>query len=1416
MEVVGVIAAVPELVKLVQHVATAAGQITSGARMAKVVGASQPQLEVLGQILSNIQQRNERSLLGRGLGTRLAPVLRDVQTEIDGLQRLISKVNGSNGHSGVLKRAHLVLGGLEKQFKEHLRRIESTTSILQLYLAESTIQFSQKSHLSKILRPSTLDFIPEKLDGTAEWLWAHDTFNHWMGCREEAIASSSTRMTAVDDDSDRILSVYGVKGSGKSVLASSVAQELKKRGHVALFFSFWAGNDETRRSNSMLKCLLWQLLNTLSEDEQNLHIPRLLENHAELTKPSSICLELGKLCEFHRQSVYIVLDGIDESVDDWNDLKSGPLANLQDLVENNSNVRLLLTGRQSSLRSALSKWHRSIEITKALVGEDLNKLIAFELDNCPNLTDQAVRERVRIDLESRSSVMFLWIKLVFKQLRQSFCLHEIDSTLHRSPNELNREYARLFAMLIGRLDGHPKAPSVGMIRAKRLLCLIIGASRPLTVTELSQAYAYSFSTTTPTGIEIESYAVTQEAIIHACGDIVTVQDDLVYFGHASIREFLLRPPNQWESDDENVQFFCLDQRECQRLLAFACLRYLIDIEWRRKDNTQSLDELTEKYPLLHYASSYTMSHILSSDPQFEQTSGLVEGFLNSTDIFNWMEYVFSVDNGSEAKVPPLPLEFWDDLLHFLLAWDTLVGPKTRLPDTIATGLLDQLSSRHEQQNDSRGACINLMGLGSTNFPAPQGYVERWYDFVMEEPDKRLPLDTHKLHGLVKQMALNPKLHKITQVQLIGSKVGTCLMHVKALANPLDILFPALEKSLKGLSFLSLMAYGHLTYRSRPKQALKIFMMAAEKVHNKKDLKEAWALARVGDCLRCHDEIQDEERAERYYHRCMDILAQSQQNPLVTLGWCSAARCRVDCMLGVDRIDEAKELTKILESRLLSIQVPVQNPKLLSNWSYSMIWSSATMTRKRIDEALCLGNIYNFYGLNEEIERLMLPVTQGKSYTKCMGNLPLFKSMNLLALATDSQGRLQEARAIWIKARTLLDRKDPQHHWRIDRTTNSIIDSLCKDNNFAEAEQELSAFIDLPAFLKKASLDDNVVQTLLRNNIDTYMTLGKRSKLNEAVRNYTALIQSHFAGDGYLLYQFLRSITCTSLAWGVYDLAEETIRKMLRSLQMTADWDLEEEKEAYLCEALAFSLTLQNNPKRQDPYDCYMICTALHSKYYSRNCCAWQDGDFRSTRLKIGLARSCEATAAKHQEAALLYHSIAADSRGTTCSTWCIKHRQSAFFEGRACMLEGKLVDAILMFSQIISEFGMWVVCGCWASDYDNTVMAASSHLYLAELLDKCGSNSQASQIREQAVSELRSRFYEPFDQPGRSREKELSRLILRWSASALEDALALPSKIAPGDRLAAWKQFPFEAGWMLWEDCEDIDILLAVSKPCID
>lgn len=1417
MEVVGVIAAVPELVRLVQRVAIATGQISSKSRLAKVVTGSQAQLELLGQIVHSIEQRIERESLSRTLGARLAPVLRDVQDDVNGLQCLINKATGSKGHSSVLKRAHIVIGGLEKQFKEHVQRIESTTKLLQLYLAESTLQFSQRSQLQNILRPCNTDYIPEKLDGTAQWLWSHETFNYWMGSREVSASSSAGIMT-IDQVADRVLSIYGVKGSGKSVLASSLVQDLRSQGHVVLFFSFWAGSDEARKSISMLRCLLWQLLDTLPEEEQHIHIPRLLKKSLELTKMSSIAIELHKLCEYDGKGIYIILDGIDESADDWNDTRCGPLSILLELIQNHTSVRLLLVGRQASLRPALSKWPLSIEITKILISHDLQKLIAYELDNCPNLSDPDIRERVRKDLESRSSVMFLWIKLVFKQLRQSFCSHEINSTLNRSPNELNREYSRLFSILVRRLDGHPRSPSVGMVRAKRLLCLLIGASRPLTISELSQAYAYSFTAVSPTDLGVESYAIDREAIIHACGDIVTVQEDLVYFGHASVREFLLRPQSQWEGDDEDVGFFRLDQIECQQLLALACLRYLRNVEWHRKDNTQSLNGLASSYPLLNYATSYTLSHILSADPQFTQTSKLLAGFLNSTDLFNWMEYVFSVDNGDVIESPPLPLQFWDDLLHLLLAWDATALPEKLASSMLSPSLPDRLPPDHKlsNQDNVRVACIELMCLGSANFPACRNYVERWYDFVAEHPEKRLPLDTHKLHKIFEQMASGQKTLNITQLQLIGAKAGACLMHVKALANPLDFLFHALQKSFRSLSFLTLMACGHLAYKSNPKQALGIFEIAAEKVYKKHDLKEAWVLARLGDCLRCHDQLRDDERAEKYYNQCMDILGKIQQNPLSILGWCSAARCRVDCLLGLRRVDEAKALTKIVESRLLSIDVPVQDPNKLYSWSYSMIWGSTSMTRKRIDEALCLGSIYSFYGLNEEMERLMMPITQSEGYIKCVGQFAKFRSMNLLALAMDSQGKSSEARYIWSDARALLDPNDFHHRWHLDQTTNLIIDGLCKNGNFAEAEKEFSAFVDLPKYFESIFSEEETVQALLRNIIDTHMTNGKTSQTLQVMRGCITAIENQVTDDGCLIDQYLQTVICAALAWGVYDLAEETIRRLLRMFQTTTEWDFDQQKEAYLYEALAFSLSLQNNSKRQDPYDCYLICTALHSGYYLRDSRVRQHTEIRNTRLSIGLARACEATIARHPEAASIYDSLAGDCRNMTCCSWCIRRRYSAFFQGRALILRNKLVDAILMFSQVISEFGVWTNCGCWAGDYDNTILVTSSHLYLAELFDKCGCESQAGKSRTQAVFELRRRFYTPFEMPGRSREQSLDRLMVQWSASALEDALALCSENDQSKSISTWKQYPFETGWVLWDECGDVDVLLAMSRPGID
>ncbi|KAI0381810.1 hypothetical protein F5Y04DRAFT_60447 [Hypomontagnella monticulosa] len=1080
MEVVGVVAAVPGLVELVRHVATAAGQISSGTRMIKAVQGSQAQLQVLEQILASIQKRNETSSPNSILNTRLAPVLRDIQAEIEKLQRLITKVTESDGASRVLKRARLVLIGFEKQFTNHLRRIESATKLLQLYLSESTIQSDQKSQLGKLLHISTTYFIPEKLEGTCEWLWLHEAFKAW--CRAET-SSTSPPVGGAQPVSDRILSVYGVKGSGKSVLASSAVKELRSRGDVALFYSFWAGSSDTKQSITMFRDILWQMLNTLPEEVQSHHIARLLESCAELTVPNSVYLELHKLCKLHQNSLYIVLDGIDESIDDWNDMKNGPLATLMELSQKNDRLRLLLVGRQSSLRSALSLWPLSIEITKELIGEDLNRLISSEMGNCPNIKDLIVRERVQRELESRSSVMFLWIKLVFKQVRQSFCLSEINDTLSRPPNELNEEYSRLFAILVRRLGGHPKNPSVGMDRTKRLLQLIIGASRPLTMIELRLAYAYSCISTHTGSVDISPYFLDQEAVIDACGDFVTIQGDLIYFGHVSIREFLLRSPEQWECEDEGVQFFCLDSNSCQRMLGLTCLRYLKNIKWRRDGNTQCFNELTIENPLLHYASSYMISHILSSDPQFEETSKALEGFIDSTDMFDYINYVLSIDDNVTNNMRPLPLQFWDEVLHFLQAWDSF--------GLLETGADLTHIDDADHRND-RATCIESI---RATFPLPQRHVERWWDAAVKDARNILPLDTH---DAVKHMVSSQSKFSIRQLQLVILKVSTSLKTAEMLVRPVDILLQALEKSLRGMSFFALMACAITMAKisGRPAEALRIYEMAAEKVQNQGNLKEVWVLVCMANLLRGSSEICDEKRATNYYGQARDILAKIPQNPLVIIWWCEAAQASL-VSVGHAQFDQFRELRREIESRLLSFQYPMQNPNIVRNVGYSMLWRSALITRHRMKNILLLKYIYEIYGRMEDVEKLMESIIKSESYIGSLDSLSQFECMDSLANAMYRLGKSQKARETWNKAAALLDGGIRSDRQLISRTTLRVVNSLYDEQEFGEVEKKLSSLANLSEFLQELLLDDELdmdfVDVSIRNMIKTYVVWGKEQQ-----------------------------------------------------------------------------------------------------------------------------------------------------------------------------------------------------------------------------------------------------------------------------------------------------------------------------------
>ncbi|KAH7128976.1 hypothetical protein EDB81DRAFT_764127 [Dactylonectria macrodidyma] len=297
----------------------------------------------------------------------------------------------------------------------------------------------------------------------------------------------------------------------------------------------------------------------LTEEQQNCHIPRLLEHLTHLKHYASLGIEIERLGKNYQSDIYCVLDGIDESADDWNEIKSGPLDGLIALLQSIPRMRLLLIGRQSSLRMALRRWPLRIELTRDLVQDDLNRFISFELDNCPSITDDAIRNNVRIELESKSTVMFLWIKLIFQELRASFSLSEVTSTLSRLPNELDREYCRLFSALMGRLGGRSNNPSVRTTRARRLLSLIVGASRPLTIEELRLAYASASPSTSPEPCYQENL-ISEEGIIDGCEDFITTNGNLIISDTRLFESFSFDPLANGRAATAASPIFALTQK----------------------------------------------------------------------------------------------------------------------------------------------------------------------------------------------------------------------------------------------------------------------------------------------------------------------------------------------------------------------------------------------------------------------------------------------------------------------------------------------------------------------------------------------------------------------------------------------------------------------------------------------------------------------------------------------------------------------------------------------------------------------------------------------------------------------------------------------------------------------------------------
>jgi tetratricopeptide (TPR) repeat protein len=411
-----------------------------------------------------------------------------------------------------------------------------------------------------------------------------------------------------------------------------VVDDLRARGHTAAFFSFWAQSESQKKNFSMLSTLVWQLLKKLPNEQFDDTAARLFTNQPTTTQ--SLFEASDAILNMMERPVYLVIDALDESSDDWTSASESGLQIVRDWAARHSHLRVLLLGRGAKLRECLQHF-ACLELTPELVHDDVARLVATCLDLATNIEGDELRSHVRVKLAGESTYMFLWVKLVFKELQRCFSPAEVKAALESIPKGLDEEYHRLFKQLVRRTSGSAgaRSPSIQMQRARRLFALILGAAEPLTIDELRHAYAIS----TTADSNWRDHLLSRDGILDVCGDFIHISSDRIHLCHSSVREFLTRPREQWIAD-EDVSFFRIELFEDQRVVGLACLDYLSAVDWGYPLNDDSFLSLSQRHPFLLYAQRYFTFHILQAKSSSEDAAEKIFNFLESIPFCKWIEH----------------------------------------------------------------------------------------------------------------------------------------------------------------------------------------------------------------------------------------------------------------------------------------------------------------------------------------------------------------------------------------------------------------------------------------------------------------------------------------------------------------------------------------------------------------------------------------------------------------------------------------------------------------------------------------------------------------------------------------------------------------------------------------------------------
>lgn len=407
-----------------------------------------------------------------------------------------------------------------------------------------------------------------------------------------------------------VLTMYGVVGCGKTVMAAFVTKYLREEARAPVL-AYHCAQQEDDELRYIICSLTYQLLQTKPELKEKFKDWSEQTQATTLDKPSNkpavLAEFLSSSMQNSRDQVFIVLDGLDECDED---ARSDLLALFRNLIRNGALVKVFVSSRQ---RDDILRTLTGSETTEeGLTTKPVNRIPLFHIDMHPTeerdrilakhlgdkplrqIRDSTVRERAIEQLAKRAGGSAIWLQMAMASLAGAKNESRIEKCLQflETDPKLVDMYENLFK------DAESATCNDREILERALETLAV-ARRPMTVDELARAAhlddsesAESVASLNEAAEEIDFFSLVRP-FVAISESSVGGNGPRVRLVHQSLLELLLTArPSEWDemaatkehkrvTDNEKEQ----RKRTLNEQLMGRCVKYLLlsDLEANLSD-----------------------------------------------------------------------------------------------------------------------------------------------------------------------------------------------------------------------------------------------------------------------------------------------------------------------------------------------------------------------------------------------------------------------------------------------------------------------------------------------------------------------------------------------------------------------------------------------------------------------------------------------------------------------------------------------------------------------------------------------------------------------------------------------------------------------------------------------------------------